>query len=266
MHTTLISAKAVARDLATLKLLDCRARLGDAGYGRAVYGAGHLPGACHASLDDDLASAPGRGGRHPLPDPERLRDRFRAWGIDDDDQIVAYDDAGGAFAARAWWCARWLGHASVAVLDGGFGAWGGALETAPAAPEPGHFSIRPALTRSIGADELARTLGETALVDARTRARFDGLEEPIDPVAGHIPGASCLPYQDNLGGDGRFRSALELAARFASLPDDVVCYCGSGVTAAHNVLAMRIAGRGEPVLYPGSWSEWIVDPDRPRAP
>jgi len=201
-----------------------------------------------------------------LPDRERLRDRFRAWGVDDEDQIVVYDDAGGAFAARAWWCARWLGHPAVAVLDGGFAAWQGPLSQACPAVEPGNFSIRAPLTREIDAPALLARLDGAALVDARARPRFDGAEEPIDPVAGHIPGAVCLPFQENLDASGRFKSAAELAERFRDVPDDAVCYCGSGVTAAHNVLAMRIAGRPEPILYPGSWSEWIQDPGRPRAP
>lgn len=271
MHkTTLISAEELATALTAaaprLRLLDCRARLGDPSFGPAAYAAGHLPGALHASLDDDFAAAPGAGGRHPLPAAQALRDRFRAWGVNDDDQIVVYDDAGGAFAARAWWCARWLGHEAVALLDGGLGAWNGPLTRDVPRPAPGDFSIRASLTRTIDAATLQRSLGRIALADARTRARFDGREEPIDPVAGHIPGAVCLPFQDNLGPDGRFRAPEALAARFADLPDDVVCYCGSGVTAAHNVLALRVAGRPEPQLYPGSWSEWIGDPARPRAP
>ncbi len=266
VHTTLVSVQDVVRRPDTLCILDCRARLGDAQFGPRAYAAGHIPGARYASLDDDFAGPPGPGGRHPLPDQLRLRDRFRAWGVDDDDQIVVYDDAGGAFAARAWWCARWLGHEAVAVLDGGFAAWSGPLSQAQPVVAAGNFSIRPPLTREIDADTLQRRLAQTALVDARTRARFDGAEEPIDALAGHIPGAVCLPFQGNLDDAGRFRPAAELAERFRALPDDVVCYCGSGVTAAHNVLAMRIAGRPEPVLYPGSWSEWIRDPDRPRAP
>lgn len=264
--TTLVSAEAVAEEPGRFRILDCRTRLDDPGYGPRVYADGHLPGAHYASIEADFAGPPGDGGRHPLPDRERLRDRFRAWGIDDDDQIVVYDDAGGAFAARAWWCARWLGHETVAVLDGGFAAWPGPLSTAVPVVEPGNFSIRPPLTREIDADTLQARLGQLTLVDARSLARFEGREEPIDPVAGHIPGAVCRPFQDNLDPSGRFRSPAELAERFRDLPDEVICYCGSGVTAAHNVLAMRIAGRPEPILYPGSWSEWIRDPARPRAP
>jgi thiosulfate/3-mercaptopyruvate sulfurtransferase len=266
MHTTLITAETVAANPTAYRILDCRARLGDPDFGPRAYAEGHIPGAHYASLDHHFAAPPGAGGRHPLPDPERLRDSFRGWGIDDGDQIVVYDDAGGAFAARAWWCARWLGHAAVAVLDGGLAAWSGPQSQSQPVVEPGNFSIRPALTRTIDAPALLRQLSATRLVDARTQARFDAREEPIDPVAGHIPGAVCLPFQGNLDAAGRFKPPAALAERFAGLPDDTVCYCGSGVTAAHNVLAMRVAGRAEPILYPGSWSEWILDPTRPRAP
>ncbi len=266
MYTTLITADELARDPAAFRILDCRARLGDPDFGPRAYAEGHIPGACYASLDDDFAAAPGDGGRHPLPEPERLRDRFRDWGVNDDDQIVVYDDAGGAFAARAWWCARWLGHEAVAVLDGGLPAWSGPLGRETPAPRRGDFSIRPSLTRTVDADTLLQRLPGAHLVDARSQERFDGREEPVDPVAGHIPGAVCRPFQGNLTASGRFQPPEALARRFAGLPDDVICYCGSGVTAAHNVLAMKIAGRPEPVLYPGSWSEWIRDPNRPREP
>lgn len=266
MYTTIISPATVAREPAAFRLLDCRARLADSEYGPRVYAAGHLPGAQPASLDHDFADPPGAGGRHPLPGRERLRDRFRSWGVNDDDQVVVYDDAGGAFAARAWWCARWLGHEAVAVLDGGFDAWDGPLSRSREVTDPGNFSIRPALTREVDVAAVLDRLGHDTLVDARSLPRFEGREEPVDPVAGHIPGAVCLPFQDNLDAAGHFKSPVELAERFQHLPADVICYCGSGVTAAHNVLAMRLAGREEPALYPGSWSEWITDPARPREP
>ena len=269
MYTTLIAPDALqpllSPPLERVRLFDCRARLDDPDFGRAAYAAGHLPGALFASIDDDFAAAPGAGGRHPLPDPERLRDRFRAWGVNDGDQVVFYDDANGAFAARAWWCARWLGHAAAAVLDGGLAAWPEPLTTAVPEPEPGGFSIRPALTRTIDANGVLASLGRATLVDARNEARFRGEEEPIDPIAGHIPGAECRPFQGNLGPDGRFLTPDALAARFAGLEEPLICYCGSGITAAHNVLAMRRAGLPEPLLYPGSWSEWIRDPARPKA-
>ena len=269
MFQTLISPADLAANLGQIRPLDCRAQLGDPLFGRRAFAAGHLPGAVHADLDTDLAAPPGAGGRHPLPDPEALAARLREWVVNDADQVVVYDDAGGAFAARAWWCLRWLGHAAVAVLDGGLAAWSAPLSNEKSARPVGNFSIRPSLTRTIEADELVRALTRSpspTLVDARTQARFDGAEEPIDAIAGHIPGAVCMPFQANLEDDRTFLSPETLAERFAHLPEDPICYCGSGVTAAHNVLAMRVAGLPEPILYPGSWSEWIVDPSRPRAP
>lgn len=267
--TTLVDPGTLADALAAgnnVNLIDCRARLGDLAYGDRAYGESRLPGAVRLDLDRDLASPPGDGGRHPLPDPDALCARLRALGLDDDQQLVCYDDAGGAFAARAWWCLRWLGHEAVAVLDGGWQHWQGAKETGPPGPvTTGRFSRRPALTRQIDAAGLAAELGGPTLLDARSEARYAGREEPIDPVAGHIPGARCRPFDGNLTADGRFRPAGDLAARFAGLGDDLVCYCGSGVTAAHNVLALRRAGLPEPRLYPGSWSEWIRDPARPQA-
>ncbi|TNF89754.1 MAG: sulfurtransferase [Gammaproteobacteria bacterium] len=262
MHTTIIDSQTVLDH--SVKFLDCRSTLGDPDAGRRAFEAGHITGALFLSLDDDLAATPGDGGRHPLPEPESLISRLRALGINDEDQVVVYDDAGGAYAARAWWCLRWLGHEAVAVLDGGLNAWPAPLSTEVIRPPAGNFSRRPALTRSLDVTALTADLAAYQLIDARAQARFDGLEEPIDPVAGHIPGAICLPFQGNLKEDGTFRSGTELAARFPK-GDNVVCYCGSGVTAAHNVLAMRIAGFDEPLLYPGSWSEWIRDDQRPVA-
>lgn len=251
-------------------LLDCRSKLGDLPWGRNSWLAGHIPGAVHLDLDRDLAAAPGAGGRHPLPDPDRLANRLGELGASDDSRIVAYDDVGGAMAARAWWCIRWLGHDSVALLNGGLNAWlaanPGDLVSGEETPTAGRFTRRTSLTRTISAEELATQLHDTSLVDARAQERFDGTVEPIDPVAGHIPGATCLPFQDNLTEDGRFKTRAELAARFAALPDPVIAYCGSGVTAAHNLIALRLAGRDEGVLYPGSWSEWLIDDDRPREP
>jgi len=266
-YTTLITAEELFRlasEPDNVKILDCRAALGDGGYGQRVYAESHIPTAGYLSLDDDLASPPGDGGRHPLPLPDSLALRLRELGISDDSQVVVYDDAGGAYAARAWWCLRWLGHDAVAVLNGGLKAWTGPLDSNTPNPAPGNFSIRPALTRTVDAAEIQTSTPSRTLVDARARARFAGEEEPIDPVAGHIPGAVCLPFQDNLAADGRFQDADMLKRRFADIEstERVVCYCGSGVTAAHNILAMKVAGYPEPALYPGSWSEWIRDPDR----
>jgi len=264
VYTTLIDPSTALDAGNSVKFLDCRASLADPDLGRRAYLEGHITGAGYLSLDDDLAAAPGRGGRHPLPDPEALAAKLRALGISDTDQVVVYDDAGGAFAARAWWCLRWLGHEAVAVLDGGLPAWPVPLTVQTPTPAPGNFSIRPTLTRTIDADGLAAGLGDYRLVDARSESRFRGEEEPIDPVAGHIPGAICRPFQENLDTNGRFRSASVLARRFPS-QGEIVCYCGSGVTAAHNIVAIRHAGLPEPILYPGSWSEWIQDETRPRA-
>lgn len=277
MHTTLIDVaqlQQLLREGADLVLFDCRARLGDPDWAASAFAEGHIPGAQRLDLDSDLALPAGSGGRHPLPARAELTDRIRRAGANDASQLVFYDDAGGAFAARAWWCSRWLGHRASAVLDGGLAVWQAAdpavkLEAGPpVARAAGSFSERPPLTRRLGANAVLACLGrrDLKLVDARTEARFRGDEEPIDPVAGHIPGAECRPFQRNLNAEGRFKPAADLAADFEDYPADTVLYCGSGVTAAHNALAMVHAGRPEPLLYPGSWSEWIVDPERPRAP
>jgi len=264
-HTNLITLDEL-KIANNVKILDCRAALGDREHGQRVFAEGHIPGSSYLSLDDDLAAPAGEGGRHPLPVAEALASRLRELGISNNSQVVVYDDAGGAFAARAWWCIRWLGHAAVAVLDGGIAVWDGELESATKPHPRGDFTIRTALTRTTDVDQLSAGLNAFRLIDARSQPRFAGIEEPIDPVAGHIPGASCLPFQGNLGTDGRFLSAVQLKARFSQFEDaDLVCYCGSGVTAAHNILALKVAGFPEPALYPGSWSEWIRDPDRPIA-
>lgn len=257
-------------------LLDCRFSLADPGQGRAAWAAGHIPGAVYAHLDDDLSGEirPGVTGRHPLPPRDELARRLGQWGIDADTQVVAYDDAGGAIAARCWWLLRWLGHDAVAVLDGGWPAWlaaGGAQSCEPPRRAPAQFVPRQPLLAAVDADEVARAsaAGDRLLLDARDPARFRGEVEPLDPVAGHIPGARCAPFAGNLA-DGAFRPVDELRARHTALLggaaiEDVICYCGSGVTAAHNVLAMQHAGLGAPALYPGSWSEWVADPARPVA-
>lgn len=252
-------------------LFDCRSKLGDLPWGRNAWLNGHIPGAVHLDLDRDLAGPPGDGGRHPLPDPARLARRLGELGASDDCRIVLYDDVGGAMAARAWWCIRWLGHDNVAILDGGLAAWVAAnpnqpLESGVQAVDAQKFTRRNSLTNTIRADALVLQLGSNTLIDARAQERFDGLVEPIDPVAGHIPGALCMPFQGNLTSDGRFKSSAELAERFSDLADPVIAYCGSGVTAAHNLFALRLAGRDEGVLYPGSWSEWLIDESRPREP
>ena len=247
--------------------MDCRAALGDPDYGLTAYREGHIPGARYADLDRDLAGPPGKRGRHPLPDRNVLAGRFAAWGIWHGDQLVAYDDAGGQFACRFWWLARWLGVESCAVLDGGIAAYldaGGEVTCEVPDVEPSTFLSHAPLTRLVEADDIIADRASLTLIDARAEARFLGEEEPIDRIAGHIPGALSYPCADNLDPAGRFRRD---GSRFRGLAGrDVVSYCGSGVTATHNILAMVDAGLPEPALYPGSWSEWIEDPSRPRAP
>jgi len=254
-----------------LRIVDCRASLQNPAAGRELYLKSHLPGASFADLLEDLSGpiAPGVTGRHPLPSIDEFTKKLRAWGIGAQSQVVAYDDAGGAFAARLWWMLRWLGHAEVAVLDGGFPAWVG--EGRPVTSDspqvtPGDFEPRPRGELLVTAAELLQSSARK-LFDARAPERYRGDVEPIDPVAGHIPGAENLPFAENLR-DGRFKTPAELRARFAealgdSQPEESVVYCGSGVTACHDVLACAYAGLPLPKLYAGSWSEWITDPARP---
>lgn len=256
-------------------LLDCSFDLADPSRGEHMYREGHLPGAFHAHLDRDLAAPPrGDDGRHPLPGRTQLADWLRRRGLAAGRQVVCYDASGAAWAARAWWLLKWLGHAEVAVLDGGTPAWvaaGHALETAvPPLPAPGDFAPRSPLVPAPvdAADVLANIAAPTAQVlDARDPSRFRGEPNPIDPVAGHIPGARSRFFRDNLTPEGRFRPAAELRAEFEALlaGRPAVLQCGSGVTACHNALAMAVAGLAPGRLYPGSWSEWISDPARPVA-
>ncbi len=266
-YTNIIGADELATILPECTVLDCRSKLGEPDWGRQQHKNGHIKGALYAHLDSDLADPPNQHGRHPLPSRDRFAARVAQWGIHNNTQVVCYDDAGGAYAARAWWMLRWLGHHKVAVLDGGLPAWPHALEAGTAAPvESGRFEPSEPLTRLIEVAELETQLGSATppiLVDARARPRWAGEQEPIDPVAGHIPGAHCYPFQDNLADHGKFRPAAELRNRFNAPGANVVCYCGSGVTAAHNILAMHIAGLPEPALYADSWSGWITDPSRP---
>ena len=265
-------------------VLDVRWRLSPPGTppydGRADYLAGHVPGAVFVDLDHDLAAHPTdpkqpsdpKQGRHPLPAPEQLQESVRSWGISDGDTVVVYDAEGNLAAARAWWLLRWAGAQDVRLLDGALPAWRAAghdLETGPVTPRPGTFTVRPGAVPTIDADEAATwaTSDGSVLLDARAPERFRGESEPIDPLAGHIPGALNAPTGANLGSDGRFRAPEELRTRFAALgvgPDtDVAVYCGSGVTAAHEVAALAIAGI-DATLFPGSWSQWS-NQDRPVA-
>lgn len=277
--TTLIDPKdlLLRLDAPDWVVVDCRFSLADTQAGRRAYRAAHIPGAVYAHLDEDLSGAimPGRTGRHPLPDVEAFARTLGAWGIDARVQVVAYDDMGGGIAGRLWAMLHWLGHRAAAVLDGGWPAWqraGLPKRTGQEHRPARRFIPRPDPDLHADAEAVARAVRDPAarVLDARAAERFRGETEPYDPVAGHIPGAVSAPWTDNLDAEGRFLPPEVLRARFSTLLDDtpperVICYCGSGVTANHNRLAMAHAGLGLPRLYPGSWSEWITDPARPVA-
>ncbi|MFD8845223.1 sulfurtransferase [Streptomyces pseudogriseolus] len=248
--------------------LSTAAATGEPFDGRAAYASGHIPGAVFVDLDRELASPPGPRGRHPLPDLDVFGAAMRRAGVSAGTPVVAYDGGIGWAAARAWWLLRWTGHPDVRVLDGGLPAWDGPTETAAPVPAEGDFVPKPADGAVLDADGAAALARAGVLLDARAGERYRGEVEPIDPVGGHIPGALSAPASDNVGPDGRFRPAAELRARFGELgatPDvPVGVYCGSGVSAAHEVLALEIAGVPAS-LYVGSWSEWTSDPERPVA-
>lgn len=271
----LVSAKQLSArlDSPDLLLIDTRFKLEDTAYGRAAFNAGHIPGALYLDLDRDLSSAiiPGVTGRHPLPDPAVLEARLREIGLRKSDHVVIYDDGPGFYPARLWWLLTWLGHSQVSVLNGGLAAWLKAglplQESVAVRPWPGDFVAHPDNSLWVSAQDLLKGDAGLQLLDARAPERFRGEMEPIDPVAGHIPGAQCLPCGANLGADGLWLTPEQLRARFPTLPSGQqrVCYCGSGVTACHNILAAVLAGLPRPKLYAGSWSEWIADPGRPVA-
>jgi thiosulfate/3-mercaptopyruvate sulfurtransferase len=254
-------------------LLDCSFDLADPAAGERSHAEGHLPGAIYVHLDRDLSGPKtGGNGRHPLPDRQALAGRVGTWGIAPGVRVVCFDGQGLPYAARAWWLLRWLGHEAVQVLDGGIAAWlaaGGALVCDAALPQPrGPYPALPSAMPTVAADELQRTLGRRPVLDARAAERFRGEVEPLDPVAGHIPGALNRFFKLNLQADGSLRPAAELRAEFQALaadPTSVVHQCGSGVTACHNLLAMEHAGLAGSALYPGSWSEWCSDASRPVA-
>ena len=255
-----------------LRIVDVRSSLADPQAGRRAYRAGHLPGAVFLDLETDLSAPPAaHGGRHPLPDPGRAAAVFGAAGIDGDTHVVAYDDAGGMVAGRVWWMLRWLGHERVQVLDGGVDAWsaaGGAMVTEVPTVAPTFFVPRARDDMTVDREWLLAHAGDpgVVVVDARAPERYRGEVEPIDPRAGHIPGAINLPYVDNLDG-GRFRTTADLGARYAALADagTVVVYCGSGVSAAHDLMALEACGIAGARLYPGSWSDWVSYADAPVA-
>lgn len=266
---------AVRQQTPGLVILDCRFALEDPDYGQRSYAQGHIDGARFADLNRDLSGpvVKGRTGRHPLPDPATQVERLRTWGICNDSDIVLYDDGPGMYAARAWWLLTWLGkREGVYLLDGGLKAWHAAgLPLSLDAPrgETGDFTGEPDMSLVLSASRLQGRLGrpEMTLIDARAEARFRGEVEPIDPIAGHIPGAQCAAFNENLGPDGRFLPPDQLKQRFAEQlqgrpAQSLVSYCGSGVTACHNLFALCLAGYPLGTLYAGSWSDWITDPTR----
>ena len=270
MTCPLITATALADALEGAnppRVLDCRARLGEPDAGRQLWRNAHLPSSHHLDLDRDLAGPPGQSGRHPLPPPAAFTAALQRRGIAPEQTVVVYDDMGGQLAAaRAWWMLTcWAGHPDVRVLDGGLKGWlaaGGELwEDGDPDAMPAESGWQPVYRDEshVTADELLASA--STLIDARARARFRGEAEPIDPVAGHIPGAVCRPSADNLTGEGHFKSPDALADELPE-GESPIAYCGSGVTACHTILAYAVASRALPRLYPGSWSEWIHDPSR----
>lgn len=251
----------------SVTVLDVRYQLGGPP-GAGAFASGHVPGSRYVDLDDALASAPGSGGRHPLPSREQFQAAMRRAGVCNDRPVVVLDDWQGRAAARAWWLLRHHGHSQVRVLDGGWAAWvaaDGPVETGEAPAGDGDFEAGPGRLAVVSAEEVLQV---EVLVDARNPERYSGEVEPVDPVAGHVPGAHNVPTGDNLRPDGTFRSAEELASRYArvgAVPGaQVAAYCGSGVTACHDLLALAVAGV-DGALYPGSWSGWVTDPTRPVA-
>jgi thiosulfate/3-mercaptopyruvate sulfurtransferase len=276
MFTTLIAAEDLARHLEDPRwvVCDCRHDLADYHSGRRAYQLSHIPGARFLHLDEDLSGPKtGLNGRHPLPHPATFALRVGALGIDNTKQVVAYDASGGPYAARLWWMLRWIGHTTVAVLDGGWETWlagGYPTTTDGPSPAPATYTLRLRPHLAVDAAYVSGHLGDQnfALLDARAADRFRGENETLDPVGGHIPGALNRFFRSNLDSSGRFKSSEALKDEFGSLLDrrvasETVHQCGSGVTACHNLLAMEHAGLTGSRLYPGSWSEWVSDPSRP---
>jgi thiosulfate/3-mercaptopyruvate sulfurtransferase len=272
--STLVSTPELSRSLAGWRIFDCRHDLVKPQLGESQYRESHIPGALFAHLDRDLSGPKsGSNGRHPLPE----RAAFVAWlgqsGLQPADRVACYDGGNGAMAARLWWMLRWAGHENVAVLDGGFAKW--VAENRPITRDVPRFRqtrypVKPSLVAAVDVEDVEKASSQVFLLDARAPVRFRGEQEPIDPVAGRIPGAINRFNAENVSKDGTFKSPAELRKEFESVlagrqPSEVVHYCGSGVAACHNLLAMEIAGMPGGKLYAGSWSEWSADPKRPVA-
>jgi thiosulfate/3-mercaptopyruvate sulfurtransferase len=273
--STLVSTGDLEKSLPRWRVFDCRHDLAKPDLGEQQYREGHIPGALFAHLERDLSGRKtGKNGRHPLPDPQDFEKWLEKTGLTPSDQAVCYDAGNGSMAARLWWMLRWIGHDKVAVLDGGFAKW--TKEGRPVTIDvplftPLNYPIKPRADLAVDVRTVGKNLGKSLLVDARAPARYRGEQEPIDPVAGRIPGAKNRFNSDNLSAHGTFKAPGELKLEFESVlegrpPSDVIHYCGSGVSACHNVLAMEIAGLKGGKLYAGSWSEWSADPARPREP
>jgi thiosulfate/3-mercaptopyruvate sulfurtransferase len=275
--TTLISPDLLTQHLRDPQwvIFDCRFTLTRPESGRQAHAKAHIPGARYAHLNDDLSGAvTASSGRHPLPEPAELARKLSLWGVDRDKQVAVYDDSFGSMAVRLWWLLRWLGHDAVALLDGGFPLWqkqGRALSAENPVLVPAEFHPAPDDNMWVDTNAMLEALRQKRLIiDARSEERFTGFIEPIDKVAGHIPGSVNAPFEDNLDMRGNFLKAEELRAQYESLlhgtpPGEVIHMCGSGTTACHNLLALEIAGLPGGKLYVGSWSEWITDPSRPVA-
>ena len=277
-YKTIISAKDLIKNLGNdnFIIFDCRCDISDSSYGIDAYNEGHIENSIFVDIDHDLASEKtADSGRHPLPDPKLFSEKLSQWGMTNNKQAVIYDDAGGAFAGRMWWILKWLGHSDVAVLDGALGAWmssGGKLTSKVTIFERAVFepNLNDSMHVSIKDVEDAQYKMNKLIIDARSKERYLGIKDPVDPIAGHIPGAISHPLGKNLDKNGHFKSPEELRHNFIKLigdtaSSDIISMCGSGITACHNILALEISGIKNVSLFVGSWSEWITDKTRPIA-
>tara|TARA_Y100000768_G_scaffold16930_1_gene11767 strand:- start:1066 stop:1920 length:855 start_codon:yes stop_codon:yes gene_type:complete len=274
-YKTIISASDLKNNINNKDFIifDTRCDIKDRGYGIDSYTEGHIENSIFVDVDTDLASEKQAGtGRHPLPQIDVFCEKLSHWGMDNNKQVVVYDDAGGAFAGRLWWMLKWLGHDNVAVLNGGLNSWvknGNKLVTSPTLFEKSYFepNVRPDMIASLSEVEDAQYGMNTILLDARSKERYEGISDPVDPIAGHVPGAISHPLGTNLDKTGKFKSKEELKHNFDKVSSEmkekaIISMCGSGITACHNILALEISGIKNVKLYVGSWSEWITDPNR----